>query len=1271
MELTGKLMEALGNLAFDRGSKYFYLVDNLRSLETKLQRLRNRKIDFESKVKVAERSGTKKRKREVENWFDEVAKIENEFVALKTSIQEGGFLENAISSGKRVEKMDEIVEQLMGQSDSDHFGELCLEASESRGEPREITELFGEMFRKGLKTITAWLDTNEILRIGIWGMGGVGKTTLAEHIHDHLLENTQSLRVYWVSVSQDFTIKGLQGDVAKRLGLDLSHEDDEKERARKLGDKFEKMEEMVVLILDDVWEEFRLNSLGIGARNCRLILTTRSLEVCNRMRCQSKFELKTLDTEEAWGLFERTLGSETVLDGGLKDTAKSVAKRCGGLPLGIVVMAGSMIGVTDIHEWRNALVDLKAGGNDEMEEKVFRILEWSFNRLNKCEKNCFLYCCLYPEDRKIRREELIDLFIGAELMSKRESWSEEFDQGHTILNKLIRVCLLEKTTDFEGDDRVKMHDLVRDMALRITTHGNSKPESSRVDVPRFLVKSMGKGNSKVTTLEQEKWTQDLHAVSFYSDRFQYIKIEIPPAWSPNCPKLSTLLLSRVSIKEIPDSFFQHMCGLKVLNLSWCYGITELPNSVSDLVNLTALILGDCRRLRFVPPLGKLKQLRDLDLSGTEIEDFPEGWESLVNLERLNLHRCQAVRQKIIPKGTFFQFYRLQWLLLPPYSMIQVNDPEVLNQLKSYTGYLSLTNFYKITRWPKYYTVYINDISTEGPFYKLDHYEDQQQLHFHQCKLGRGSNNLPDDMERLRIEDCEGMGIRCLSDVFKNFINLSHLSELHIKDLVGIEFLWQLSSASPRHQLEVSSFSPLCHLEALSLRRLPNLVGLFYGESEPSYLLPAGTFSSLKELSISGCHNMKQLFTVQLLQNLQNLETLTVKDCKGLEEIAADGNGVGQGGGEGTQLTSSEGATATVTLPKLRRLHLNQLPQLKSICKAAMIYESIEVIAIFNCPNLKRLPSFLSTIDGPPYLLPAGTFSSLKELSISKCHNTKQLFTVQLLQSLQNLEELYVEDCEGLEEIAADGNGVGQGGGEGTQLTSSEGATATVILPKLRRLRLDNLPQLKNICKAAMICDSIEDIEIFNCPNLKRLPSFLSTIDGPPYLLPAGTFSSLKELSISKCHNTKQLFTVQLLQSLQNLEELYVEDCEGLEEIAADGNGVGQGGGEGTQLTSSEGATANVTLPKLWRLSLDKLPQLKNICKAAMIYESIEEIAIFNCPNIKKLPSFLSTIDGPPSLPSTLRKIRGDKEWWESLEWDNLCAKKALGPFFTIDRCRWA
>ncbi|XP_027171976.1 probable disease resistance protein At4g27220 [Coffea eugenioides] len=932
-------------------------MDNVQSVKRNWQELSCKAFDVEQEVNGEEMSGKKKRKSEVDNWLKDVKKSSPEIDALETRGSSWRLPLKEDPVGKLQFQVKDLVDQ------SRHFDGLVLDNYDNIGEPCLPTKLFGVKFDEALKRIWPCLVTDDISSIGIYGMGGVGKTTLARHIEYHLLKKN-NYRVLWVTVSQDFSVTSLQDKIANVLDINLSSRDEEDARARILRDAFRKMLKLIVLILDDVWEEFCLDRVGIPLHpnKCRLILTTRSLEVCNRIQCQRKFDLQTLDTGEAWDLFKYKLGREPLLQGDLESIAKSIVEECDGLPLGIITVAGSMRGVRDICEWRNALEQLKTCsiGYHEMERDVFRILEWSFNRLEKYGRHCFLYCCLYPEDWKIIIKGLIDRFIWAELMSKRDSRPKAFDQGQTILNKLIKVCLLEETKDIMGYDCVKMHDLVRDMALRIT-HGNSK--SKRRHAPRFLVKSIGKGNSKVT-LEPKKWTKDLHAVSIHSVSYDSAEIDVPPAWSPNCPKLSTLLLSRVSIKEIPDSFFRHMCGLKVLKLSECQGITELPNSVSDLVNLTALILKDCRCLRSVPPLGKLKQLRHLDLSLTHIQDLPQGWESLVNLERLNLNECRNLSLKIIPKGTFSQFHRLQLLLLPCSGRVQVNDSEVLNQLESFKGCLSFTDFYKIIRWPKYYNIYINDILTENPFPELD--EDRQHLYFHRCKLGRGLNYLPDDMKRLIILDCEGMGIRRLSDVFKNFINLSHLSELVIVDSVGIEFLWQLSSASPCDQLEVSSFSPLCHLELLRLSMLPNLVGLFYGESEP-YLLPTGTFSSLKELEIIICHNMKQLFTVQLLQNLQNLETLTVKDSEGLEEIAADGNRVGQGGGEGIQLNSS-GATANVIiLRKLRRLTLNRLPQLKNICKAAMICDSIEEITIFNCPNLKRLSLFLPTINGQPSL----------------------------------------------------------------------------------------------------------------------------------------------------------------------------------------------------------------------------------------------------------------------------------------------------------------
>ena len=156
----------------------------------------------------------------------------------------------------------------------------------------------------------------------------------------------------------------------------------------------------------------------------------------------------------------------------------------------------------------------------------------------------------------------------------------------------------------------------------------------------------------------------------------------------------------------------------------------------------------------------------------------------------------------------------------------------------------------------------------------------------------------------------------------------------------------------------------------------------------------------------------------------------------------------------------------------------------------------------------------------------------------------------------------------------------------------------------------------------------------------------------PGLLPTGTFSSLKVFSIEKCHNIKKLFTSTLLSHLQNLERVHVIHCDLLEEIV---QVLDEDQDEDQEVTSS--STFSI-LPKLKELKLRFLPELKSFCSSRkLVSDSLEKIFIERCPILERFPLLRAD-----SHPSTLLKcITVDKEWWESIEFDNPNTKDILNP----------
>ncbi|MBA0876295.1 hypothetical protein Goshw_021028 [Gossypium schwendimanii] len=361
---------------------------------------------------------------------------------------------------------------------------------------------------------------------------------------------------------------------------------------------------------------------------------------------------------------------------------------------------------------------------------------------------------------------------------------------------------------------------------------------------------------------------------------------------PKCPMLTTLLLPGCGIKSIPEGFFNHVDGLKILKLS-LNPIKSLPNSISNLKNLTALLLAYCDHLEYVPSLSKLRVLKELDLRGTKIKEVPHGMQNLSSLKYLNLEKfLKNVNE--IPSGLLSRLSCLQDLNVGR-TLISGKEVSELKKLETFKG-----SFYDFDNLNMY----------------LQAFHGREDLSEFIILVGKRKWKTEIyTSKRIELWDC---------DIYSNQIMLPrHIEELHVTNCA------------------------------------------YYGREEyPIFsrfvLSSLGTFSSLKYLVIWKIKNMKKLFSPNSMP--LNLKELKVSECWQLEEIIAS---------EEIGWEERGRVTMEFCLPELKRVDLEVLPKLKSICSvdAVVVCESLEWFAVKVCPKLKRMPLKLPQVlpSSPPKL----------------------------------------------------------------------------------------------------------------------------------------------------------------------------------------------------------------------------------------------------------------------------------------------------------------
>ncbi|TVU09965.1 hypothetical protein EJB05_43464, partial [Eragrostis curvula] len=477
--------------------------------------------------------------------------------------------------------------------------------------------------------------------ITVWGMGGIGKSILVNHVYKN--EASKFDCHAWVSISQSYTL----GDIWKMLltdliGKDKSEFDPGRMNSSELRVELKKImyERRYLIILDDVWTAkvlFDIRDVLVdNGLKSRIIITTRMEEVASVAEDGCKIKIEPLDDRDAWLLFCRKAfpsNKNHICPPDLHVCARDIVEKCDGLPLALVAVGGLLsFRPRNDKEWRlfyNQLIwELH---NNVNLNRVEKILNLSYKYLRDYLKNCFLYCAMFPEDYLIHRKRLIRLWIAEGFIEQKGRCRLE-DVAEGYLGELIRRSMLQvaKRNSF---DRVGLD------SRRVSVLQCSKGIPSSIDSCRLRT---------FITFETS-----LALSSCYSSIYSKSKY------------LAVLDLSGLPIQTIPNSVGE-LFNLRFLCLDNTK-VKELPNSITKLQNLQTLSLESTQLLNFPRGLSKLKKLRylyalrlhDVTRSNFFSWDAVEPFKGLWNLNELQtLGSIKASEGLVAELGNLSQLRRL-------------------------------------------------------------------------------------------------------------------------------------------------------------------------------------------------------------------------------------------------------------------------------------------------------------------------------------------------------------------------------------------------------------------------------------------------------------------------------------------------------------------------------------------------------------------------------------------------------------------------------------
>ncbi|KAL6313588.1 hypothetical protein AAG906_006956 [Vitis piasezkii] len=821
-----------------------HLPQNLNSLRTEMEELKNLYEDVKERVEREEKR-QKKRLRVVDGWLRGVEAMEKEVEEILAKGDEeiqkkclGTCCPKncgaSYNLGKMVlEKMDAVT---VKKTEGSNFSVIAEPLPSPPVMERQLEKTVGQDLLFG--KVWKWLQDGgeQVSSIGLYGMGGVGKTTLLTRINNELLKTRLEFdAVIWVTVSRPANVEKVQRVLFNKVEIpqDKWEGRSEDERAEEIFNVLKTKK--FVLLLDDIWERLDLSKVGIPPLNpqdkLKMVLTTRSKDVCQDMEVTESIEVNCLPWEDAFALFQTKVGADTINSHpDIPKLAEMVAKECCGLPLALITIGRAMAGTKTPEEWEKKIEMLKnyPAKFPGMENRLFSRLAFSYDSLpDETIKSCFLYCSLFPEDYEISHRNIIQLWIGEGFLDEYDNIQKARNQGEEVIKSLQLACLLENGISplDEKDEYLKMHDVIRDMALWLA-HENGKKKN------KFVVKD---GVESIRAQEVEKWKETQRISLWNTDIEEHRK---PPYF----PNIETFLASSVFIESFSNRFFTNMPMVRVLDLSNNFKLMKLPVEIRNLVTLQYLNLS-CTSIEYLPvELKNLKKLRCLILNDMYfLESLPSQMvSSLSSLQLFSMYSTE---------GSAFKGYDERRLLEELEQLEHIDDISI--DLTSVSSIQTLFNSHKLqksTRWLQLVcehmnlvqlSLYIETLHIKNCFELQDvkiNFEKEVVVYSkfprHQCL-----NNL-----------CDVKIFRC-----HKLLNLTWLICAPSLQFLSVEFCESMEKVIDDERSEVleivDHLGVFSRLISLTLTWLPKLRSI-YGRALP--------FPSLRYIRVLQCPSLREL-----------------------------------------------------------------------------------------------------------------------------------------------------------------------------------------------------------------------------------------------------------------------------------------------------------------------------------------------------------------------------------------------------------------------------